>query len=83
MFCPKCGKENPDEARACSWCGAALTQTFAIAEHTIVKTSRLAIASFILGLVSVFIFYFVFYIARIDRGRNENLLILIVWLIAS
>ena len=83
MYCPKCGKENPDEARACSCCGAALTQTFAIAEHTIVKTSRLAIASFILALVSVFIFYFVFYIARTDRGRNENLFILIVWLITS
>jgi hypothetical protein len=83
MYCPKCGKDNPVEARACTCCGAALTQTLAITEPTIVKTSRLAIASFILALVSVFIFYSVFYIARIDRGRNENLFILIVWLITS
>ena len=83
MYCPKCGQENPDQARSCSGCGAALTQTFTIAERTIVKTSPLAIASFILALVSVFIFYFVFYIGRGDRGRYENLLILTWWLITS
>jgi hypothetical protein len=24
MFCPKCGEENPDDARFCGTCGAAL-----------------------------------------------------------
>jgi hypothetical protein len=83
MQCPKCGKENPDDARFCSSCGTALTQTLAIDEDTIVQTSRLAIASCIVALVSVLVFYFVFYIARGDRGRNENLFILTVWLITS
>lgn len=27
MFCPKCGHENPDEAKFCGRCGAAITVT--------------------------------------------------------
>jgi len=80
MYCPKCGTENPDDAQLCSFCSSPLKQ---IPEKIIVKTSRLAIASFILALVSVFIFYFIFYIARSARGRELNLIILTVWLIVS
>jgi len=83
MYCPKCGKENPDEARICRSCGSPLGQSSLPAGGPIVKTSRLAIASFILALVSVLVFYFIFYIARNDRGRSENLFILTVWLITS
>ncbi len=54
MYCPKCGKENPHDAQICQSCSAVLTQTSVTAEHPIVKTSRLAIASLILGILSLF-----------------------------
>lgn len=49
MYCPKCGKENPDDVQLCSSCSSPLRQA---AEKIIVKTSKLAIASFILGILS-------------------------------
>jgi len=83
MYCPKCGKENPDGARICSACNYDLIAVSTEDEKVNVKTSRLAIASFILAIVSVFIFYFIFFTARINRGRNENVLILVLWLFSS
>jgi len=83
MYCPKCGKENPDDAQFCSFCNCELQAASSVVKEITVKTSRLAIASFILALASVFIFYFIFYIARSVRGRDLNLIILTVWLIVS
>jgi len=83
MYCPKCGKENPDDAQVCNFCKYTLPQSLSAGKDITVKTSRLAIASFILALVSVFIFYFIFYLARSIRGRDLNLIILSVWLIVS
>ncbi len=80
MYCPKCGKENPDEARICRSCGSPLGQSSLPAGGPIVKTSRLAIASFILALLSCF-FSGIFFISI--AGRNENLVTLILWLIAG
>ncbi len=54
MRCPRCGKENPDDAQICQSCSALLTQAPVTAERPIVKTSRLAIASLILGILSLF-----------------------------
>jgi hypothetical protein len=54
MICPKCGKENPDDAQLCSSCSSALVQPSARAGHPVVKTSGLAIAAFVLGLASPF-----------------------------
>ena len=56
MYCPKCGTENPDDAEVCSSCSSELTKTPATAEAIIPKTSGLALASFILGLISVLFF---------------------------
>jgi predicted nucleic acid-binding Zn ribbon protein len=83
MYCPKCGKENPDDGRTCSACNYELLAVSAEGQKVQVKTSRLAIASFVLALVSVFIFYFIFYLARTTRGRSENILILAVYFITS
>ncbi|MFH1715843.1 MAG: zinc-ribbon domain-containing protein [Planctomycetota bacterium] len=46
--CPKCGKDNPDDARFCNSCGCALPNT-----GVEVKISREAIGSFVCALVTL------------------------------
>ncbi len=54
MYCPKCGKENPDDAQLCQSCSCVLTQSSVTTENVIVKTSGIGIASMVLGILSVF-----------------------------
>ena len=54
MYCPNCGTENPDEVRFCGNCGAAFGAAPTVAEPIIPKTSGLAIAALILGILSLF-----------------------------
>jgi len=54
MNCPRCGKENPDDAQLCQSCGCVLTQSTVTREDINIKTSGLAIASMVLGILSVF-----------------------------
>jgi len=54
MQCPKCGKENLDSAQFCEFCNNALTRGAVRPETVIVKTSRLAIAALVLGILSLF-----------------------------
>jgi hypothetical protein len=56
MFCPKCGKENPDDVQVCHSCSSVLTITPAQAPGLGVKTSGLAIAALVLGILSFFTF---------------------------
>jgi len=57
MYCPRCGKENPDNAQVCVNCNSLLPAMFAVAPASVAKTSGLAIASFILGIVSFCTFF--------------------------
>lgn len=50
MNCPKCGKENPDNARVCQFCNASITDTSEPKHPVTVRTSKLAIASFVCAL---------------------------------
>ncbi|TKJ38888.1 MAG: hypothetical protein CEE38_04105 [Planctomycetes bacterium B3_Pla] len=54
MYCPKCGTENADDAQVCRSCSWALTNvtTADAAPAPAAKTSGLAIASLVLGLLS-------------------------------
>ncbi len=54
MFCSQCGAQNPDNVQFCSQCGAALAQA---APQAVVpaKTSRAAIASFVMGLLGLIV----------------------------
>ncbi|MHC4495449.1 MAG: zinc-ribbon domain-containing protein, partial [Planctomycetota bacterium] len=52
MYCPKCGTENADDARVCRSCSWALTNVTTAAAVPAAKTSGLAIASLVLGLLS-------------------------------
>jgi prepilin-type processing-associated H-X9-DG protein len=56
MNCPKCGTENPNNAQSCWFCSLALISTPATSPQQAqgVKTSGLAIASLVLGILSPF-----------------------------
>lgn len=57
MSCPKCRTENPDGAQICSSCGQVLKNNTGEKPVAKPKTSRLAIASFILSFLSIPLFY--------------------------
>jgi len=54
MYCSKCGQENPDDAQGCRACGAALIQSIIQASKIVVKSSSMAIAALVLGILSIF-----------------------------
>ncbi len=54
MYCPKCGTENPDDAQLCHSCSSVLTSTPTQPPGVGVKTSGLAIAALVLGILSIF-----------------------------
>jgi len=54
MYCSKCGKENPDDAQLCHSCSSVLTSTPTQAPTLSVKTSGMAIAALVLGILSIF-----------------------------
>ena len=54
MKCPKCGTENPDGAQLCRSCSWVLTSTATQAPSAGAKTSGLAIAALVLGILSPF-----------------------------
>ncbi|MHC4532944.1 MAG: DUF4190 domain-containing protein [Planctomycetota bacterium] len=56
MYCSECGKENPDGAQFCNSCNSALTSTPTEAPAVVVKTSGMAIAALVLGILSIFTF---------------------------
>ncbi|MHC4112069.1 MAG: DUF4190 domain-containing protein, partial [Planctomycetota bacterium] len=53
MYCPKCETENPDDAKSCSSCGRDLTDTARSPKEQDAKTSGLAIAALLLGILSI------------------------------
>jgi prepilin-type processing-associated H-X9-DG protein len=53
MFCPKCGKENPDTAQLCISCNSLLPNLSAQPASP-AQTSRLAITSLVLGIMAPF-----------------------------
>ena len=62
MFCPKCGAQNPDDSQFCSKCGAGLVQAAAPAPPPAAapvaagaRTSGMAIAALVMGIISIFI----------------------------
>ena len=57
MNCPKCGTQNPEDVQVCTSCGSELTQPPAPPETINVRTSGLAITSFVLAILSPFAFF--------------------------
>ncbi len=57
MYCPKCGKENPDNAKLCQSCSWVLSSIAATAPNPNAQTSGLAITSLVLGILSLFTFF--------------------------
>ena len=54
MYCPKCGMENLDNAHVCRSCGGQLSPPPVPSAGVVPKTSGLAIAAFVLGILSLF-----------------------------
>ncbi len=54
MYCPKCGTQNVEHAQICISCGQVLTAAGLSAMPVRVSTSGLAIAAFVLGILSLF-----------------------------
>jgi len=42
MYCPKCNKENPDDAQACQFCNSSITNTLDLKQPVTVTISKLA-----------------------------------------
>ncbi|NIP28723.1 MAG: DUF4190 domain-containing protein [Phycisphaerae bacterium] len=57
MYCPKCGTQNPDVALVCSSCSAVLSDVSTPRQMPAPKTSGLAIAALVLGILSPFTCY--------------------------
>lgn len=52
MYCQKCGAENPDDAHRCLSCGHEYTRVSAAAAPVAAKTSGVAIAALVLGILA-------------------------------
>ncbi|HEY5504568.1 MAG TPA: DUF4190 domain-containing protein, partial [Sedimentisphaerales bacterium] len=57
MFCPKCGVENQEDAKLCRSCSWVLTSIGPTAPAPDAKTSALAVASLVLGILSFCTFF--------------------------
>ena len=53
MNCPKCGKENPNGSKVCQFCNWNLEQVTSIVDSINIRTSWLAIASLLFGILSL------------------------------
>ena len=79
MFCSKCGEKNAAGAKFCSSCGAPLTQAAAVeapAPRAVggKRTSGMAIASLILGILGISILAIIFGAIGISQtGKDPNL----------
>jgi len=54
MYCPKCGKENPDSTQVCQYCGCTFGEASVTGKRPDVRTSGLGIASLVFGILSIF-----------------------------
>jgi len=54
MYCTKCGQGNPDNVQVCHACGSVLISSSAQDPGIGVKSSGMAIAAFVLGILSIF-----------------------------
>jgi len=54
MYCPKCGTQNPDDAPVCNSCSSELPKAPKSTDELTPKMSGLAIAAFVLGILSLF-----------------------------
>jgi uncharacterized membrane protein YvbJ len=80
MFCSKCGEKNPSGGKFCSKCGEPLTAAAAPAEAPApraaagTRTSGMAIAALIMGILGISILAIIFGGIGISQtGKDPNL----------
>ena len=54
MYCQKCGTQNPDDVQVCNSCSSEFPKASVGSDKLIPRTSGLAIAAFVLGILSPF-----------------------------
>lgn len=57
MYCPKCGKENPDDAQVCQFCNTSIKDTLESKQPVTVGISRLSIIALVLAVLSILVFF--------------------------
>ncbi len=57
MYCPKCNKENPDNAQTCQFCSSSLVENSETKQPVTVKISRLSIIALALAVLSILVFF--------------------------
>lgn len=81
IICSECGKEYSDQAKSCPHCGALTSQNrylsgYARRNYTQENNKGLAIAGYVLGIISLFIFPILGVLSivfgAIAMGTNEN-----------
>ena len=80
MYCPKCGKENPDNAQLCCSCSWVLTSIITIGPAPDARTSKLAITSLVLAILSFFTLFItalpalifgIISLVKIEKSRGQ------------
>jgi len=76
MFCPQCGEKIPDGSKFCSSCGAALVQpkeTRAPAKTAATgeRTSGMAVAALVLGILGISILAIIFGAIGISQTNKD------------
>ena len=74
MYCPKCGTENLDDARSCSSCGHALTNGPATKATPHPKRSKMAVSSFLLGILSSLFFVLILKQTKFPGPKGPEIL---------
>lgn len=57
MYCPKCNKENPDDAQVCQFCNTSIKDTLESKQPVTVGISRLSIIALVLAVLSILVFF--------------------------
>ncbi|MHC4727195.1 MAG: zinc ribbon domain-containing protein [Planctomycetota bacterium] len=83
MHCPKCGTENPDDARSCSSCGHTLTNSPATKATPQPKRSKIAVSSFLLGILSSLFFVLILKQTKFPGPKGSEILSLLFSLLGG
>jgi len=80
MYCPKCGKENPDNAQLCCSCSWVLTSISSIGPAPYARTSKLAVTALVLAILSFFTLFItaipalifgIISLVKIEKSRGQ------------
>jgi len=78
MNCPKCSQQNPDNAQICTSCGSTLSYPPPGQNKIDVRTSKVAVVSCILNILTIFTLSFCLWLVPYDDTSSEVLALISV-----